>query len=265
MGGAERNARKRKQDAAAAAKAMAAARGKSDRVKLWVGIGVVVVIAAAVFGGIYFTRQADNATTSTAIPAVKVNPTYPVSRDNAVIVAGKESAKATVDLYADFLCPGCGGFEESFGKQIQDKLNAGELKVRYHMLPMLVKLSNPEGYSLESANAALALAQFAPEKFPDFFASLYAKQPKEKGPGYTKDQLIQLGKDLGVNNEEWANAVRNGTYNQPLEDAFKGIDNDPGFKDAGGFQGTPAVVSGGKVVDYRTSTTWLDDVIKQAG
>lgn len=263
VGGAERNGRKRKQDAAAAAKAMAAARGKADRTKMWVGVAAVVVIAAAVFGGIYFTAKTDSATTSTAIPAVKVNPTYPVKRDNAVIVAGKDSAKATVDLYADFLCPGCGGFEENFGKQIQDKLNAGELKVRYHMLPMLVKLSKPEGYSLDSANAAMAVAEADPSKFPDFFASLYAKQPKENGAGYTKDQLIQLGKDVGVTGENFANDIRNGTFNKPLQDAFANVDNDPGFKEAGGFNGTPAVVSGNKVVDYRQSATWLDDLIKQ--
>ncbi|MCK2237395.1 MULTISPECIES: thioredoxin domain-containing protein [unclassified Crossiella] len=262
MGGAERNARKRKQDAAAAAKAMASAR-KSDRTKMWVGVGVVVVIAAAIFGGIYFTAQTDSSVTSGAIPKVQVNPTYPVTRDNAIVVAGKDTAKTTVDLYADFLCPGCGGFEKQYGTQIQDKLNSGELKVRYHMLPMLVKLSKPEGYSLDSANAALAVAKAAPEKFPDFFASLYGKQPKENGAGYTKDQLIQLARDLGVPGEDFANDIRNGTNNQALQDSFANVDNDPGFKDAGGFTGTPAVVADGKKVDLQNTPTWFEDLFKK--
>ncbi|MBP2476647.1 protein-disulfide isomerase [Crossiella equi] len=260
MGGAERNARKRKQEAAAAAKAVAAASRKRDRTNLIAGIVVVVVIAVGIIGSVLLFGGQDSDVTSKAIPKVEVNATYPVKREGDVIVAGKDTAKATIDLYADFLCPGCRAFEERDGSKIQDKLNAGELKVRYHMVPLLVNQSTPAGYSLEAANAALAITDAAPAKFPDFFASLYAKQPREKGPGYTNDQLIQLGRDLGVQGEDFANAIRNGAHKKAIEDAYAVTQKDPVFGPQG-FPGTPSIVSGGKPVEH-DQPTWLDDLLK---
>ena len=103
-----------------------------------------------------------NATAGQTIPVATASQTTSAgvveSRQGVVVDVGKPGAKATIDIYADFLCPICGEFQKQYGTQIEQQINAGTLQVNYHMVPLLNSRSNPPGYSLDSANAALAAA-----------------------------------------------------------------------------------------------------------
>lgn len=261
MGGAERNARKRRQQqSAGASKAVTQARGGGDTKKIVAVVIGVVLLAGAVIGGVLWTNASKNATEGEAIPAA-VEPAveYPVERDGLVVVSGEQDAPTTIDVYADFLCPVCAQFEETYGDQIEQKVAAGELKVRTHMLPMLVERSDPPGYSLDAANAALCAADEG--QFRAFHDSLFASQPEEGKRGYDKQQLIRLGRDLGIASDSFEQCVNNGTYDQQLTAKMEEVKNNPALEqDFGGGNkgfGTPTVVSGGEIVDF-SDPQWLD-------
>ncbi|MFB9907470.1 DsbA family protein [Allokutzneria oryzae] len=254
MGGAQRNARNKKKQAASA---VAAARGtSSDRNKVIIGVVVVVLLAVGVIGGVLLTNQAAG-----AIPVVEAKADYPVQRQDGVVVVGKDTAKATIDVYADFLCPACGQFEKIYGEQIEEKVTAGELKVRYHLLPYLVRMSNPEGYSRDAANAALCAADGG--KFSTYFASLFGKQPSEGGKGYDDDRLVELGKAVGAGGD-FEQCVRGNRHDAAGETELNAFVNNPAYQDAEGRTGTPTVAFNGKKIDIREGG-WLDKIVNPAG
>lgn len=271
MGGAQRGNRKRKQTKNQGSRAVAAARGTStDRNRLIIGVVVVVVLAAAVVGGVLYQQSRANAAANASIPALTVagSNKYPVQVDNAsaTVLVGQPTAKITIDTYEDFLCPYCGQFEHANFSAMERQLEAGTIKVRYHIINLLDANSQPPGYSLMSANSALAVATVAPGKFMDFHYSLYQDQPKENGPGWTQTQLVSLANRLGVSGTEFTNLVNNKTYEPQIQKDLNDASNNHALwqqnPNGTGF-GTPTVVANGVVQNVNDYTTnWLNALLK---
>lgn len=267
MGGAERTERKkRQQKRSSGASAVAQARGKRDtRITIAI-ISVVAVVAIVVIGGITWTAMSKNETEGEKIPTAEpVSSEYPERRDGVVAVSGAEDAPVTIDVYADFLCPACAAFEQQYGPQIEELVAQGELQLRTHMVPMLTDRSNPPGYSLESANAALLAADEG--KFTAFHDSLFASQPEMGKRAYDKDQLITLGRDLGITSEAFAEGIREGKYDDQLMAEMQRVSEDPSLhQDRGTGQpgfGTPTVVANGSLVDL-SDPQWLDKLTSKS-
>ncbi|SDG26413.1 Protein-disulfide isomerase [Lentzea fradiae] len=241
--------------------ARGASGGGADRTKVIAGIAVVAVLAVAVIGFVVYQSRSSGPGTDGAIPLAPADHTIsaPAVRDGSTVLVGKDTATVTVDVYEDFLCPICGTFEKTYGTDIKNAVEDGKVKVRYHILPMLNRLSKPEGYSTESANAALCVADDG--KFNAFHAALFATQPEEGDAGYTQDQLIKLGKDVGVTSADFEPCVRNQTYKSELDALMSKTSNDPVLRDAetGRFRGTPSVAANGKLVDL-DNKNWLSDL-----
>ena len=243
---------------------MAQARGASTDKRKWIiGIAAVVVVAALVIGGVIWTISDKNKTEGQTIAAGGTSLAGDVTqkRDGVVVTVGKAGAKATIDVYADFLCPICGQFEKTYKTDVEQAINDGKLQVRYHMVPLLNERSDPPGYSLDSANAALAAADAG--KFLQFHDSLFANQPEEGKRGYDKAQLIKLGQDVGITDPAFAQTVNAGTYDQQINTAFQQIENDPKLaQDFGNGQsgfGTPTVTANGAIVNWQ-DPGWLSKV-----
>ncbi|WP_007023825.1 DsbA family protein [Saccharomonospora iraqiensis] len=283
MGGAERAERRRRQQQRttgsdgptanrgksggknAGAKAVAAARGGTDTRRVPAIVGVVVLVVAVVVGGLIWTNSAKNATEGENIPTATATADLPERRDGSVVVVGEQDAPATIDVYADFLCPACGQFEQQYGEQIRDRVAQGQLAVRNHMVPMLTERSDPAGYSLHAANAALLAADAG--TFTEYHDSLFAAQPGEGARAYDKDQLIQLGRDLGITDPAFAEGVRNGKYEDLLNRKMEQVESDSSLhRDLGRGPAfaTPLVVADGEVVDAFNNPNWLDDVVADA-
>lgn len=268
MGGAERTARKRRQQqqtAGQGAVAQARGGGGGDRKKVIATVAAVVVLAALVIGGVMWTNAAKNETEGQAIQPLAdtaVSAEYSGTREGVVVVSGKQDAPVTLDIYADFLCPVCGQFQQTYGDRIAEQINAGTVRVRYHMVPMLVERSDPPGYSLDAANAALAAADAG--KFTAFHDSLMVAQPEEGKRGYDNSQLIELGKALGIGDPAFAESVNSGGYEQQLLAAFDKTKNDPSlfqqFPDGSKGFGTPTVVANGAIVNV-SDEQWLSKLV----
>lgn len=245
---------------------MAQARGASSDKRKWIiGIAAVVVVAVLVIGGVIWTIADRNKTEGQVIPAgpttSSVAGDVTQTRDGVVVTVGKPGAKATIDVYADFLCPICGQFEKTYKTDVEKAINDGKLQVRYHMVPLLNDRSSPPGYSLDSANAALAAADAG--KFLQYHDALFANQPEEGKRGYDKAQLIELGKNVGITDPKFAQTVTAGTYDQQINAAFQQIETDPKLaQDFGNGQsgfGTPTVTSNGTIVNWQ-DPGWLAKV-----
>ncbi|WP_372669634.1 DsbA family protein [Amycolatopsis kentuckyensis] len=243
---------------------MAQARGTSADKRKWIiGIAAVVVVAALVIGGVIWTISDKNKTEGQTIAAGGTSLAGDVTqkRDGVVVTVGKAGAKASIDVYADFLCPICGQFEKTYKTDVEQAINDGKLQVRYHMVPLLNDRSDPPGYSLDSANAALAAADAG--KFLQFHDSLFANQPEEGKRGYDKAQLIKLGQDVGITDPAFSQTVNAGTYDQQLNTAFQQIETDPKLaQDFGNGQsgfGTPTVTANGAIVNWQ-DPGWLAKV-----
>jgi protein-disulfide isomerase len=272
VGGAQRKNRRQKQrQSASAVRAVSAARGRNTGMfKIVVPLVVVVVIAAAVVGGLLYEKHKSDAAAQTVIPALTVpgSTGYPTTLDkaNATVLVGKPTAKITVDAYEDFLCPICQEFESANFTDIEKQLQAGTVKVRYHMINLLDSHSVPAGYSMLAANTALAVATAAPDKFMDFHYSLYQKQPAENGPGWTQAQLTSLADRLGVSGGAFQSVVDNKTYDNQINTNLNAASNNQSLfqtnSDGSRGFGTPTIVANGKVVNWQATPTWLSDLVK---
>jgi protein-disulfide isomerase len=262
----------KQRSSASGAKAVAAARGSSrDLTKIIAGVVVVVVIAAAVVVGVLYEHHKSAAAAQTVIPAKTVSGSaqYPATVDkaNATVLVGKPTAKVTVDAYEDFMCPICGDFESQNFPTIAKQLQAGTLKVQYHMLNLLDNSSVPAGYSIMSANTALAVATVAPDKFMDYHYSLYQKQPEENGPGWTQAQLTSLANRLGVNGGQFTSLVNGKTYNKQIQANLTAAENNKAIfqtSSQGTSFGTPTIVANNKVINWQADPGWLNNLVKNA-
>ncbi|MGW4525818.1 DsbA family protein [Amycolatopsis sp. NPDC004378] len=245
---------------------MAQARGASGDKRAWtIGIIAVVVLVVLIAGGVIWTISDKNKTEGQVInpgaPTSSLTSDVTQKRDGVVVTVGKPGAKASIDVYADFLCPICGQFEKTYKTDVEQAINDGKLQVRYHMVPLLNERSDPPGYSLDSANAALAAADAG--KFLQFHDALFANQPEEGKRGYDKAQLIELGKNVGITDPKFAQTVNAGTYDAQVNAAFQQIEKDPKLaQDFGNGQsgfGTPTVTSNGAIVNWQ-DPGWLAKV-----
>jgi protein-disulfide isomerase len=273
VGGAQRNNRKRKQkqNSAAAARAVAAARGtRNDMTKIIIGIVVIVLVAGGVIAGIMIEKQHSDQATLNIVPNLTVNGSskYPVSFDKstATVLVGQPSAKVSIEAYEDFECPVCGQFESTyFDSGIEPQLEAGKIKIRYHMINLLDRSTNPPGYSMLAANTAMVVADLAPNKFMDFHDSLYHKQPPENGVGWTQAQLSNLANRLGVSGPQFDSMINNKTYSAQIQKNLNAAETDKSIW-LPGEQGlsTPTIIVNGQFANWQQDSNWLTTAVKAA-
>lgn len=262
MGGAQRNQRNRTSRNTQAARAVASARGASSGSAKWIAAGVaVVVIAAAIIGGVLLANSNKQKQANDIIRISRAQVSYPVKAHDGIVTAGKDSAKAKLDFYEDYLCPACGQFNHRDADKIDKALANGQIQVNYTMMPFLNQNSDPPGYSGRAAAAAYAVAVNAPDKWASYEHSLYNDQPEEHSAGYTNDQLISLGKRLGVGGN-FEQDVRSGKYMSVINNRFKKAVPIMEKVDHGNVA-TPTVVHKGKAVNVN-NTQWLQQVIQQS-
>ncbi|GAA2521455.1 DsbA family protein [Winogradskya humida] len=221
-------------DRAAQAKRIVAEQKAKERrrvVTLWTSVAVVavLVIAGLVGWGIFAGQEKDNAGSVT---------TPPTAVDGGTAFARGEGP-VTIDIYEDFMCPICHEFEDAAGPTITQLVDAKKVTVNYHPIAILDRYSTTE-YSTRSAAAAAAAAQGG--KFYEYHETLFANQPEEGSAGLDNAKLIELGKDVGLTDQAFADAITNKTYTGW---ATKVTDTASGS----GVTGTPTVLVAGKKLD----------------
>ncbi|GGG05904.1 hypothetical protein GCM10007304_19980 [Rhodococcoides trifolii] len=219
----------------------------------------ILVIAAVVIGGVFWQKsrsepRADGyGTVQNADVQIAV-------LEQGIVSVGLPSATKTVDVYEDPMCPYCAELENTHGQELAQKIDAGAVTVRYHMLDFLNQLSASGDYSTRAVAASQCVA--ASESavvYSKFHSTLFAPdfQPAEKGSSdHSNDDLAQLARDSGGSDAS-AQCITNGAQ------ASSAASNAAAARQAlaaTGSSGTPTVVVDGGIVDALGNKNWVADL-----
>lgn len=206
------------------------AREKRRARTLWTSIAAVAVLVIAGLIGWGVVASQDSGSYVAPVGAVE---------NGTGIKVG--TGPVQIDIYEDFICPACGQFEKQTGGTLDQLVSEGKVSVVYHPLAFLDRASSTE-YSTRASAASGAAAQDG--KFREYAKALFAQQPAEGSAGLSDDQLIQIGRSVGLG-DAFAQAVRDGKYKPWTAHVTDEASGD-------GVTGTPTVRVGGKDVQPTT-------------
>lgn len=218
-------------------------------------IGTVVVLVIALIAGLVWAVTRDGADLSAE------------GSSNALAEGGGISTGPGLDadvpqlhVYGDFQCPWCGVLEAAIGEEVEQKVSAGEIHLTTTLMSFLDG-RNPGENSVRAANAALCADD--QDTFLPFYQQVYANAPAEQGGGWTDEQLVALGEEVGIGGAELDNftsCVDDRTH----EDYVKAMQERANRDDV---SGTPRLfVNGTQITDQQMqglmeNTATLDEVI----
>ncbi|WP_298442479.1 thioredoxin domain-containing protein [Gordonia sp. (in: high G+C Gram-positive bacteria)] len=187
-----------------------------------------------------------------------------VLAQNASFIVGDRNAPTTVDVFEDFGCTHCKTFESTSGPALAAAVQAGSLRVRYHLL--MIRDSGSGGYSSRGAGAVLCVARNgsadggdSAEVFTLLHADLFAKADGESGKGPDNAQIADLAAQAGAN-EATRTCIADGaligeakamakTSTTQLENSNKGV------------VATPTVLVAGEPVDIDDGGRWVQKLV----
>lgn len=271
MGKASRKPQRSSRDEAARLQREAAeAQRKRDRLmRFGVGAGILLVAAGIIGAAVFASGQN---------PEVPVNPASAQEDPDAalpkgVIPAGEEFAygfpvgePASLDVpslqvWGDFQCPGCKALEEGNGPYIKELGTTGKARV---VLRPTTFLDGNLGTD-HSLNAAAAWGcAIDQDKGVEYYSALYGSQPSRQGDGWSQEQLVTLGEQVGITGtalDSFRTCVTNGTYKA-------WVLNNTALFFAEGIQGTPTgVINGTDLVPVQVlaDPAALDNALFGAG
>jgi protein-disulfide isomerase len=153
-------------------------------------VGGVAVVALAIAFGV---RPSPPATEQAVVAAAHVPPDLTAEG----FVLGRGDAAVTIDLYEDFQCPACKAWGTNvFPSLAANEMAAGRVKLVFHDMSFL----GPE--SVAAGRAGYAASQQG--QFWNLWATLYANQGRENSGAYSRDRLIAMADQLGLDMPRFA-------------------------------------------------------------
>ena len=223
-----------------AAQIQQAKRAKNQRIALFSVIGVVV-IALVVAGVLLVNRFSQSEVTVAGTP-----PHATAAQDGIIANPGQAAEGAPkVEVFLDYQCPACAQFEATFGPQLLQMGENGEIDLIFRTMTFLDANMRNDA-STRAANAA-ACADLT-GRYTDYHMTVFANQGTS---GYTDEQLTEtFPAQAGITGAELD------TFSQCYADKdFRGfvnkVDDEAGRS---GVTGTPTLHVNGEEVD-RTQLT----------
>ncbi|MFJ8894525.1 DsbA family protein [Leifsonia sp. NPDC102414] len=157
-------------------------------------LAVVTVVALIIVSAIRPTVPGPKNMASDGVligSGLKVTPTPALAADAKPIPSTPDPSGSVVDIrvYADYLCELCGDFQRTNLKQLEPLVKNGAVTMEVHPVAIYTSHSAGTKYSLRAANAAACVANYSPNAFWKFNATMFMSQPKEGGPGLTDAQI----------------------------------------------------------------------------
>jgi predicted DsbA family dithiol-disulfide isomerase len=149
------------------------------------------------------------------------------------VLVGSDGARRRLVVFEDPQCPYCRQFEEASGDLLRREIAAGAVAVEYRIRSFLGD---------ESVRAANALAVAAGVgRFDELRREMFAHQPPEHSGGFTRTDLLDLARRVGLTAPDDVGAIQEDRY----EDWVRNIDKVFDEQDPGG---TPyALLDGGPI------------------
>jgi protein-disulfide isomerase len=192
-----------------------------------------------------------------------------VGEDGAAGATDVPDGAVVVTVYADYMCPICGQFEQTNGPLLDKLREAGEIVVEYKPVSILDRAALGSRYSTRAGTAAAFVADRAPEAFAAFNEALFASQPKENTTGLTNQEIADVASGAGAP-DDVSGAIADGSYLEG-DDAFTGwvaAASQMATREFAPQFGTPTILVDGQnladlKVDWRVEGA-LQSVIDQA-
>lgn len=193
-------------------------------------VAIVVLFAGGLVGYILYKKP------PTGDRGVQVTSSKLVTDDSG-------DPKVVMSFYEDFLCPGCGNFERTFGSTVSKLIDIGAVAADYHMVAILDSVAT-DNYSSRAGAAAYCVADESIDAFRRFHTALFTEQiqPEEVGGDYPdNERLIELARQAGAAGGV-PNCINGGKYLKMVS----------GMARAAGIRASPTIRINGE--DYRPST-----------
>lgn len=160
-------------------------------------------------------------------------------------VADWESLPIEMTVYVDYMCPGCGNFEQTYGDMLTDFVEKGDVQLTVYPMNFLDDLSAGTKYSTRAANAFGCLVEQQPNAAFKFHNQLLSAgvQPAERTAGLSNDELIAQAELAGAKaNTEFKQCVKDqrfasffdGNTKQATQVALLGLAKDAQVLDGNG-------------------------------
>ncbi|MGW1076776.1 DsbA family protein [Streptomyces sp. NPDC002537] len=203
------------------------------RRRLGTVVGVSLALATAV--GVTVLIQS-NKPRDTRPP---VAPAGATGKQDLVIAVGKPDAPVTLTAYEDFRCPGCGMVEKEIHGAVNKLEDEGKLRVEYHILSFIDRISSGNG-SKHAASAAASAQDSG--KFREYHDLLFANQPSELDDRFgDKKVLLDLAsKVTGLKSAKFVASVTEGTHDTWVGKVQHAFDRQSAIKT------TPSIIFNGK-------------------
>jgi protein-disulfide isomerase len=206
-------------------------------------------------GAIQFTGG-DGKVAPVTTPAVSAKGT-----PSAIPTSNSDGAVAVTE-YVDWACPVCKQFEAAYADQILDKVKSGDATLAIHPVSILDRNYQNSRYASRAANAAMCVANYAPDKFLDVQTQFFDNQPEEQTDGLTNAQIAKLVKAGGATGSDVSDCLSTEQFKGWVTKSTKAVLADTSLQGTQGF-GTPTVLVNGKKIETLTDViTAIDAAAK---
>jgi len=206
-------------------------------------------------GAIQFTGEGGDVTpvTTKAVSAKGTPSAVPTSNSDGAVA---------VTEYVDWACPVCKQFEATYADQILDKVKSGEATLAIQPVSILDRSYQSSRYASRAANAAMCVANYAPDKFLDVQTQFFDNQPTEGTSGLTNAEIAKLVKAGGATGSNVSDCLSSEQFKGWVTKSTNLVTADEALQGTQGF-GTPTVVVDGKRLDdLSTVITAIDAAAK---
>ncbi len=177
-------------------------------------------IAAVIIGALVLLNSKPTTAAGLASPAV-TSPAN-LAQDRTL---GSPQAPVTIDVWADFQCPGCGTFSRVVAPRLVDAyVTQGKVKILYHDFAFLGQESQ------QAAVAARCAAQQG--RFWAYHDYVFANQGGENQGAFSRDRLLAIGDAVGLDRAAFTRCLEDPSVAQAVQaetqqGASSGINSTP--------------------------------------
>jgi protein-disulfide isomerase len=180
---------------------------------------------------------------------------------SAIPTSNSDGAVAVTE-YVDWACPVCKQFEAAYADQILDKVKSGDATLAIQPVSILDRSYQNSRYASRAANAAMCVANYAPDKFLDVQTQFFDNQPEEGTKGLTNAEIAKLVKAGGATGSNVSECLSSEQFKGWVTRSTSLVTSDPDLQGTQGF-GTPTILVNGKKVETLTNViTEIDAAAK---
>lgn len=214
----------------------------SSNIGLWL-VGASIAILALVFGVIAFNQVS---TKAAPVAQPEVDPTW-INRN----VLGSPDAPVVVQLWEDFLCPGCQTFATTVKPQlVEEFVKSGKVRVEYHYFPLS---SHEPGATMTALAAECAADQ---GMFWPYHDKVFQMTRINQQGAAQFDDLVEYARGMGMNEQQFSGCLSSMTHRPVIFESLTMADNLQ-------LPGTPSVIVGDTLVQDSTFPSIKAEIERQ--